>query len=174
MAHFRSMLLVTATVATAMLSRVAFVQVPVMTRAGRLGKFQMRGAATEDVATDTPDTGKNSRGPAVLGAFAALGLLAGLLAPQGTTAFIDAVSPVSSNTSSMTRTIFTGVSEKQVEKKYVSMFTGVGNDSQFPMFPQKTGDQSRFLESASEEENRLQENAGQLGLEEAACYPGFC
>jgi len=168
MAFFKSMLLVTATVGIAMLSCVAFVQVPVVARADRLEKFLMRGAAAEDVATDAPDTGKSSRGSAVLGAFAALGLLAGLLAPQGTTAFID----VASN---MTRSNFTGAAATKVVTRYISIsIENKKNDPQFPRFSQEIGDQSMFLESTSGEESRLQENAGQLDLESAACYPGFC
>jgi hypothetical protein len=127
----------------------------------------MRGAASEDVATDAPDIGKSSKGPAVLAALSALGLFAVLHAPQDTTAFID----VASN---MPRSNFTGAAATKVETKYVSISTEKKkNDSQFPRFSQDIGDQSRFLDSTSGEESRLQGSIGLLDLE-AACYPGFC
>jgi len=169
------MLLVTATVAIATFSCIAFVQGPVMSRTGRLGKFQMRGAAPEDIATDAPvpDARKSSSGPAVLGALAALGLLAGLLAPQSTTAFMDEVYPFSSKTSSTAAGNRSGAPTAQVQTEYVSISTKKKNDPQVSKFSQEFKDESSFLESASGKENDLQENAGALDFE-AACYPGFC
>eukprot|EP00930_Biecheleria_cincta_P014447 TRINITY_DN12419_c0_g1_i2.p1 TRINITY_DN12419_c0_g1~~TRINITY_DN12419_c0_g1_i2.p1 ORF type:complete len:178 (+),score=35.99 TRINITY_DN12419_c0_g1_i2:48-581(+) len=177
MARSRSMLLMTATVAIAMLSCIAFVQVPVIARADRLVKFQTRGAAAEDVATDAPDARKSSRGPAVLAALAALGLLAALLSPQGTTAFIDEVASMSSKTSNVTRSNFTGADTTQVKTDYVAISSKKENDPQSARLSPEFGDESRFVESASCRENSLQENANQLDLEAAvaaACYPGFC
>lgn len=178
MARSRSLLLITATVAIATFSCIVFVQFPVLTRTDRLCKFQMRVAAPEGIAADAPlsDTGKNISSPAVLGALAAFGLLAGLIAPQSTAAFIDGVAHVKR----------TQAPTGQVEMEYDSTATKK-NDIQSSRFSHKFGDESklgstkvraRFLvkmgSHSAGKENELQENARQLDWWEAACYPGFC